>query len=111
MSILGDVKKFIPINLEDDSFDFTLIAHINGLFFELMQLGVGPATIPFKVQNDSEWSEFECLPEQLESVKLFICAKTKLRFDTPTSSSMAQVLTETVEEVETRLHWNRDYGT
>lgn len=111
MSILGDVKKFIPINLEDDSFDFTLIAHINGLFFELMQLGVGPATIPFKVQNDSEWSEFECLPEQLESVKLFICAKTKLRFDTPTSSSMAQVLKETVEEVETRLHWNRDYGT
>lgn len=111
MSILADVKKFIPINEDDDSFDTALTLHINHLFFELMQLGIGPATIPFSIQNDSEWSEFECLPEQLDTVKLFICAKTKLRFDTPTSSAVAQALKETVEEVETRLHWNRDYGT
>ena len=84
--------------------------HINNLFFELMQLGVGPST-PFVIQNDSEWDEFDCLPEQKETVKFFICAKCKLQFDTPTSSSMVQALKETVEEVETRLHWNRDYGT
>lgn len=111
MSILGDVKKFIPVPEDDTSFDTALTMHINHLFFELMQLGVGPATIPFSIQNDSEWSDFDCPPEQLETVKLFVCAKTKLRFDTPTSSSMAQVLNETIEEVETRLHWNRDYGT
>ena len=111
MTILEEVKKFIPISLEDDSFDQALIIHINALFFELMQLGIGPVAIPFEIQNDSEWSEFECLPEQLSSVKLFICAKTKQRFDTPTSSAVAQALKETVEEAETRLHWNRDYGT
>lgn len=111
MTILEEVKKFIPISLDDDSFDTALILHINNLFFELMQLGIGPAGIPFKIQNDSEWDEFECLPQQLESVKYFICAKCKLQFDTPTSGSVIQALKETIEEVETRLHWNKDYGT
>lgn len=111
MSILEDVKKFIPIPVDDDSFDTALILHINSLFFELMQLGIGPATIPFSIQNDSEWSDFDCLPQQIDTVKLFICAKTKLQFDTPTSGAVSQALKETVAEVETRLHWNRDYGT
>lgn len=111
MSILEDVKKFIPIPVDDDSFDTALTMHINSLFFELMQLGIGPATIPFSIQNDSEWSDFDCLPQQLDTVKLFICAKTKLQFDTPTSGAVSQALKETVAEVETRLHWNQDYGT
>lgn len=111
MTILEEVKKFIPIPVDDDSFDTALILHINSLFFELMQLGIGPATIPFSIQNDSEWSDFDCLPQQLDTVKLFICAKTKLQFDTPTSGAVSQALKETVAEVETRLHWNQDYET
>lgn len=112
MGILKDVKKFIPVNEDDTSFDSAIIMHINNAFFNLKQLGVGPVDIPYTIQDDTnEWNEFDCLPEQTEIVKMYVCMKVKLNFDTPTSTAVSTALKEAFTEVETRLHWNQDYGT
>lgn len=112
MSILSEVKKFIPVHEDDDSFDIAIIMHINTAFFNLKQLGVGPADFPFAITGDTEdWTDFDCLPEQTEIVKMYVCMKVKLNFDTPTSTAVSTALKEAFMEVETRLHWNQDYGT
>ena len=111
MSILGDIKKVMPLPEDCTDFDTALIMHINSAFFNLKQLGIGPKTA-FKITGDSnEWSEFECTEEQLEPVKEYVGLKTKKKFDPPVSSTAVTALNESIIEVENRLLWNGDYGT
>lgn len=111
MSILGDIKKMMPLPEDCTDFDTALITHANSAFFNLKQLGIGPTTA-FKITGDSdEWSDFECTEDQTGPVKEYVCLKVKKKFDPPVNSTAVAALNETIMEVENRLLWNGDYGT
>lgn len=110
MSILSDIKKAIPIPEDSDDFDNEILPLINGAFFNLKQLGVGPLNT-FYVDTDSEWSDFDCKDDALGAVKTYVGLKVKLLFDPPQSGSAMNALTESIKELEVRLEWNADYDT
>ena len=66
MSILSDVKDQLAISPDSTDFDSEILPLVNTAFFNLMQLGVGSA---LSVTAASEWSEYDCKPEVLETVK------------------------------------------
>lgn len=108
MSILSDVKDQLAISPDSTDFDSEILPLVNTAFFNLMQLGVGSA---LSVTAASEWSEYDCKPEVLETVKAYVGLKVKILFDPPQSGSAMNALTEAIKELEVRLEWNADYDT
>lgn len=101
-SILTSVKKGIGgITEEDTTFDSDIIMHINTVFMELTQMGVGPAEGFSITDKNDEWSDFTDDDVQLESVKSYMILKVRLLFDPPASS----VIVETMERQINRLEW------
>ena len=70
----------------------------------LSQLGVGPSS-SFKIEDDSAiWSEYIDEDSDLEAVKTYIYLKVKLLFDPPLSSSVIEVMKQSIAELEWRLN-------
>lgn len=110
ISILRTVRDYCNIDPDDSTFDTELLLHINSAFFVLYQLNVGPET-PFQIRNESSsWADFMSDIERLESVKLYICVKTKLAFDPPSVSYVADAMQRILSETEWRLNAEEDYG-
>lgn len=104
-SILTSIKKLIGITEADKSFDVDVIIHINSVFSDLTQLGVGPSE-GFSIENEHDlWSKF--IP--VENVKLFNNVKTymylrvKLLFDPPTNSAVLTAMQKEADKLEWRL--------
>ena len=75
-TILTDVKQMLGIQPEVDEFNIDVISHVNGAFFTLNQLGIGPST-PFTIDVSTEWSSFETsIPKKIVLDYLYL--KTKL---------------------------------
>lgn len=104
-SILSSVKKCIGILEEDESFDVDILMHINAAFSTLYQLGV--LEIPITIHS-KETTYKDVLPggtdDVINQVKMYLVYKTKLGFDSSTSSSMVmEALKEMIKEAEWRL--------
>ena len=104
-SILTSIKKLIGITEADKSFNVDVIIHINSVFSDLTQLGVGPSE-GFSIKDSYDlWSEF--IP--VENVKLFNNVKTymylrvKLLFDPPTNSAVLTAMQKEADKLEWRL--------
>lgn len=104
-SILISIKKLLGISEEYTQFDDDIIMHINTVFLNLNQLGVGP-TAGFFIEDDSaEWAEFiGDNNAQLQAVKSYIYLKVKLLFDPPLSSSVIESMNRMITELEFRLN-------
>ena len=103
-SILTSIKKMLGIEENYNIFDTDIIIHINTIFMTLNQLGVGPSS-GFKIEDDSAiWSEYIDEDSDLEAVKTYIYLKVKLLFDPPLSSSVIEVIKQSITEVEWRLN-------
>ena len=103
-SILTSIKKMLGITEEYTHFDTDNIIHINTIFMTLNQLGVGPSS-GFKIEDDSAmWSEYIDEDSDLEAVKTYIYLKVKLLFDPPLSSSVIEVMKQSIAELEWRLN-------
>jgi hypothetical protein len=103
-SILDSIKKPLGLPLDDDAFDTDVIMHINSIFFNLNQLGVGP-TDCFSIQDKTSlWSDFLGDAKNLEAVKTYIYLKVRLLFDPPTSSFVVDSITKQITEYEWRLN-------
>lgn len=104
-SILISIKKLLGISEEYTQFDDDIIMHINTVFLNLNQLGVGP-TAGFFIEDDSaEWAEFiGDNNAQLQAVKSYIYLKVKLLFDPPLSSSVIESMNRMIAELEFRLN-------
>lgn len=105
-SILTSIKKLLGITEADKSFDVDIIIHINSVFSDLTQLGVGPSE-GFSIENEHDfWSKF--IP--VENVKLFNNVKTymylrvKLLFDPPTNSAVLAAMQKEADKLEWRLN-------
>ncbi len=105
-SILDSIKKLLGISDEYTQFDSDIIMHINTVFMNLTQLGVGPEAGFFIEDSDAVWSDFVDMENdiQLNAVKTYVYLKVKLLFDPPLSSSVVQSINNMILELEWRLN-------
>ena len=103
-SILTSIKKLLGIDEEYTQFDSDIIMHINSVFLNLTQLGVGPSE-GFQIEDDSDtWEDFIGDSNQLQAVKSYVYLKVKLLFDPPLSSSVIESMNRMTTELEWRLN-------
>lgn len=103
-SILISIKKLLGISEEYKQFDEDIIMHINTVFLNLTQLGVGPET-GFLIEDDRDyWEDFIDDDKQLQAVKSYIYLKVKLLFDPPLSSAVIESTNRMISELEWRLN-------
>lgn len=103
-SILASIKKLLGVPEEYTQFDADIIMHINSVFLNLNQLGVGPEA-GFAIENDSaKWSDFIKDNVKLNAVKTYMYLKVKLLFDPPLSTSVIESMNHTISELEWRLN-------
>ena len=110
-SILTSIKKLLGIEEEYTQFDNDIIMHINTVFLNLTQLGVGPAE-GFLIEDDTAtWYDFIGDSNQLQAVKSYMYLKVKLLFDPPLSSSVIESMNRMIAELEWRLNVAVDPAT
>lgn len=103
-SILTSIKKLLGIEEEYTQFDNDIIMHINSVFLNLTQLGVGPAE-GFLIEDDTAtWEDFIGDSNHLQAVKSYMYLKVKLLFDPPLSSSVIESMNRMIAELEWRLN-------
>lgn len=103
-SILTSIKKMLGIAEDYTEFDEDIITHINSVFLNLTQLGVGPEE-GFMIEDDTAvWEDFIDDSIQLQAVKTYMYLKVKLLFDPPLSSSVTESFTRMIAELEWRLN-------
>ena len=103
-SILTSIKKMLGVAEDYTEFDEDIITHINSVFLNLTQLGVGPEE-GFMIEDDTAvWEDFIDDSIQLQAVKTYTYLKVKLLFDPPLSSSVAESFTRMIAELEWRLN-------
>lgn len=103
-SILTSIKKLLGISEDYTQFDDDIIMHINTVFLNLTQLGVGPEA-GFSIEDDSaEWTDYISDSKMLQAVKSYIYLKVKLLFDPPLSSSVIESMNRMISELEFRLN-------
>lgn len=109
-SILTSIKEAIGITEDYAPFDNQIVMHINSVFMELTQIGVGPAE-GFAITGASEcWSDFIPPTDTVlfEGVKTYMAHKVRLLFDPPLNASVLAAMERQTERLEWRLHINAD---
>lgn len=107
MSILNDIKKVLGLAEDYHAFDLDVIMHINAVFADLHQIGVGPET-EFAIQDDTaQWSAFLDTPH-LNAVKTYMYLRVRLLFDPPSSSFVLEAMKEQINKMEFRLNVVRE---
>ena len=89
-SILTSVKEAIGCTAEYDYFDPQIIMHINTVFSDLREIGVGPKE-GFMIEDDtSVWTDFIPNTDKMwfENVKSYMYLRVQLLFDPPTNGSL-----------------------
>lgn len=80
-SILTSVKKLLGIAEDYKQFDVDIITHINSVFADLAQMGVGPSE-GFVIWDDSAiWDDFISDTLLLQAVKSYMNLRVKILFD------------------------------
>lgn len=103
-SILTSIKKLLGIEEEYEQFDPDIIMHINSVFTDLNQIGVGPPEGFYIEDSTSEWTSYIAEPGALESVKSYIYLRVRLLFDPPTSSAVLESIQRQIDKLEWRLN-------
>jgi hypothetical protein len=83
--ILASVKKECGIPQDIDVFDSDLLMHINTVFVQLHQIGVGPDEV-FMIEGDDEtWDDFST-DWKVNMARSYMYLEVRLMFDPPTAS-------------------------
>ena len=103
-SILNSTKKKIGIELDCNHFDHgDIIDHINSIFADLNQLGVGPKEGFVITGPDETWKDYLDGDKTLENVKTYMFLRLKLIFDPPPSAVISSYEKQ-IERLEFRLN-------
>jgi len=108
--ILSSIKKLLGLNDGVTVFDTDIVIHINTVFANLAQMGVGPRNaegknIGFKISSGNEvWGDFTSNDILIENVKTYVYIKVKMVFDPPTSSALIDAYNAQAKELEWRLY-------
>jgi hypothetical protein len=89
-------------------FDDVSLMHINSVFADLEQLGVGPIG-GFMIEDDAPtWDAFFGDDVRLSSIKSYVYFRVRLMFDPPQTSYLIDSLNKQVEKMEWRLNVTRE---
>ena len=105
-SILTSIKKLLGVPEEYSQFDTDIILHINTVFLNLTQLGVGPAEGFYIRDENAIWSDFVDIDKEatMNAIVTYVYLKVKLLFDPPLSASVMESIKNTIAELEWRLN-------
>lgn len=107
-SILDTVKKVVGIDPDYTAFDLDIMMHINTVFSDLHQLGVGPeAGFEVTTKND-KWSDFIGTSPVVNNVKTYTYLRVKLLFDPPPTSFALDAMKQQIEELAWRINVYRE---
>lgn len=107
-SILKSVKKILGLDATDTSFDLDILTHINSAFSTLHDLGLGPDD-GFMIEDDEPvWADYGESDQVLNRVKTYVCLKSRIIFDPPTTSYAITAINEQIRELEWRLNRERE---
>lgn len=110
-SILTSIKAMLGPSADYAHFDPEIIMHINSVFTDLHQMGVGPADGFFIEDESSVWTDYIPDMKKLQSVKTYIYLRVKLLFDNSTlGSSVISAMERQIKEFEWRLNAAVDPG-
>lgn len=104
-SILTSIKKLLGIAEGYEHFDTDIIMHINSVFMDLNQLGVGPSE-GFAIKDEDDiWTDYIEDVVVLQAVKSYMYLRVKLLFD-PASigSSTLAAYERQIQQWEWRLN-------
>lgn len=111
ISILESVKEAIGIDIKNTDFDKDLILAINAVLFILYQEGLADES--YKINDDTTtWDEIllnGVTPEALSAIIEWTALKTRMLFDPPTSSVLAEAIKENIAELEWRAFITNNY--
>lgn len=102
-SILTSTKKLLGITEEYEHFDKDIIMHINTVFLNLTQIGVGPKEGFIIDDASATWTDFIGDSIQLQAVKSYMFLKVRLLFDPPLASTVIEASNRMIAELEWRL--------
>jgi hypothetical protein len=102
-SILNSIKKPLGIVAEDKVFDADIIMHINSVFFDLNELGVGPSNVFYIEDDTSTWFDFMTDVTKFHALKSYMYLRVKLLFDPPSSSVVVESMKREIDKWEWRL--------
>lgn len=106
-SILTSVKKMLGYEEAETGFDDELIMHINTVFADLTQLGVGPSE-GFEIEDKTyTWEDFIPNMQKFSGVKTYIFMRVKLIFD---SATMSSALIESYNKQIDRFEWRLNHA-
>lgn len=105
-SILNSIKKLLGVPEDYTQFDDDIVMHINTVFLNLTQLGVGPEEGFYIEDESTTWDEFIDIDNnaQLHAVKTYIYLKVKMLFDPSLSSAVITSSENIIAELEWRLN-------
>lgn len=102
-SVLASIRSKLPIADDDTHFDDEIIDHINSVFMDLHQIGVGPKN-PAQITSELDtWEDALGNIDNLRAVKSYVSIRVKLIFDPPTNSSHLAALERQADRWESRL--------
>lgn len=103
-SILNTTKKMLGLTSEYTAFDDDIIIHINSVFSNLSQMGVGPEEGFTISDSSSVWSDFIEDKKFIDNVRSYMYLKVRLMFDPPSSSTILESMNNQIKELEYRLY-------
>lgn len=102
-SILTSVRGSLGPTEEYTHFDPQIIMHINSVFADLSQMGVGPDG--FFIEDDTTtWSDYLPVGSTLEAVKSYMYLRVRLLFDPPLNSAHIAAMQRDIDRWEFRLN-------
>ena len=101
--ILATVKVMLGGPDLGNSFDTDLLVHINSSVQTLIDVGLEPKSGFAMVSADTKWGDLLPSTLVLDFVKSYIYLKTKMMFDPPPSSYVADSLNKQLSELEFRI--------
>ena len=103
-SILLSIKAMLGPSAEDPHFDPEIIMHINSVFMDLTQMGVGPADGFIIEDETTTWTDFVSDIKKLAAVKSYMYLRVRLLFDPPASATIVEAMNRDVDRYEWRLN-------
>lgn len=106
-SILMTTKRTLGLAEDYTVFDEEIATHINSVFGDLHQLGIGPAD-GFEIESaEAKWEDFVDDPI-FSGIKSYMTLRVKMLFDPPTLGYLITAYEKMIEKAEWRLNVARE---
>lgn len=104
-SILNTVKRSLDIATDDNSFDTVVLLHINSVFSDLYQLGLGAyGSVEHEVDDENDlWSVVLGSQKNLTMIKSYVSLRVRLLFDPPQTGFATDSYQKQIDKMEWRI--------